>query len=408
MQPTQPNERFEILDVLRGFALCGVLIANMAYHSGYWFLLPDKQAALQFSTAGEGLLWFIHFFSDGKFYSIFSILFGIGFAMQMQRSMDKNEPFMGRYSRRLLILLLFGLLHAFLFFVGDILSMYALTGFLLLLFRNQSGKFLLRTAVILLCLPVLQYAFVWWNAQGAPPIANAADLAFFEQITLTYQTGNFADILFNNIGGTLFGRYPDLIFTGRFFKVLAMFLLGFYIFKTKLFQSREDRRGLYKRILLWTAIIGIPSNIVLAQMMSTEAYYNLDPSGIIQPLVYAFGVPALGIFYAVGVLLLYQKSQYKATLSFFAPYGRMALTNYLMQSVLSCFVFMSYGFGLFGAVGPILFTIIGLSIMIVQFIFSHWWLSKFKYGPAEWLWRSLTYKKWQPFIKPHSETRISA
>jgi len=306
---------------------------------------------------------------------------------------------MGRYSRRLLILFFFGILHAFLFYVGDILSIYALTGFLLLLFRNQSSKFLLRTAVILLSLPVLQYIFVWWNAQGAPPVDPSGDLAFFEQLVLVYSTGNFNDILFNNIGGTIFGRYPDLIFTGRFFKVLAMFLLGFYIVKTKLFKYTQDRKKRYKRILLWSAIIGIPSNIILAQMMSTDAYYMLEPSGIIQPIVYAFGVPALGVFYAVAILLIYQKPRFRKTLNMFAPYGRMALTNYLMQSILSCFIFMSYGLGLFASVGPILFTIIGLSIMIIQFIFSHWWLSKFKYGPAEWLWRSMTYKKWQSFAK---------
>lgn len=407
MQPTQPNERFLFLDVLRGFALCGVLIANMAFHSGYWFLSPEMQAGLQFADAGNSLMWVIHFFSDGKFYSIFSMLFGIGFALQMQRSIERGEPFMGRYSRRLLILFLFGLLHAFLFFVGDILSMYALTGFLLLLFRKKSAKFLFRSALILLCLPVLQYAFLWWNAQGAPPVDLSGDRAFFEQLILAYSTGNFSDILFNNIGGTIFGRYPDLIFTGRFFKVLAMFLLGFYIAKTRLFEYREERKDFYKKILLWTAVIGIPSNIILAQMMTTDAYYMLEPSGIVQPLVYAFGVPALGIFYAVGLLILFQKPAFKSKLSFFAPYGRMALTNYLMQSILSGLVFMSYGFGLFGAVGPILFTIIGFSIMIIQFIFSHWWLSKFKYGPAEWLWRSLTYKKWQPFIIQRSETRTS-
>jgi uncharacterized protein len=342
MQPTQPNERFAFLDVLRGFALCGVLIANMAFHSGYWFLSPENQEVLQFAAAGDILMWFIHFFSDGKFYSIFSMLFGIGFALQMQRSMERGEPFLGRYSRRLLILFLFGLLHAILFFVGDILTMYALTGFLLLLFRKQTSKFLLRAAVILLCLPVVQYGFIWWNAQGAPPVDLSGDMAFFEQLVLAYSRGSFGDIIYNNIGGTLFGRYPDLIFTGRFFKVLAMFLLGFFIAKTKLFNYTQDRKKFYKKVLLWTAIIGIPSNIILAQMMTTDAYYMLEPSGIVQPLVYAFGVPALGIFYAVGLLLLYQKPPFKSKLSFFAPYGRMALTNYLMQSILSCLVFMSW------------------------------------------------------------------
>ena len=395
MQPTQPNERYEILDILRGFALCGVIIANMAYHSGYWFLSPEKQTSLEYADEGNNLMWIIHFFSDGKFYSIFSMLFGVGFALQMQRSIDRGEAFVGRYTRRLLILFIFGLLHGFLFFVGDILSMYALTGFLLLLFRKQSNKYLLIAVILLLCLPVIQYAIFWWQGQGLPPADSSGDQAFFQELVIVYRSGSFSDIVFNNIGGTLFGRYPDLIFTGRFFKVLAMFLLGFYIAKTKLFAFTQVRKSIYKKILLWMAVIGIPCNLVLAQLMTTDAYYNLEPAGIFQPLVYAFGVPALGMFYAVALILLYQKKHFRDMLSIFAPYGRMALTNYLMQSILSCFVFMSYGLGLFGEVGPIFFTLIGLSIMIFQIMFSHWWLSKFKYGPVEWMWRSITYMRFQ-------------
>ncbi len=104
MQPTQSIERFEILDVLRGFALLGVMIANMAYHSGYWFLSPDKQASLSFHVLGEAFEWTIHFITEGKFYSIFSMLFGIGFGLQIHRSLERKAPFVGRFSRRLFVL----------------------------------------------------------------------------------------------------------------------------------------------------------------------------------------------------------------------------------------------------------------------------------------------------------------
>lgn len=162
MKPTPPNERHAILDVLRGFALCGVMIANMATHSGYWFLTEESQAALPLSEAGDILLWFVHFITDGKFYSIFSLLFGIGFGLQLQRAMDRVDKFGGLFSRRLAILFLFGLLHAILFYVGDILTVYALLGFVLLFFRNTSPKNLLRWALVLLILPVIQYAILWF------------------------------------------------------------------------------------------------------------------------------------------------------------------------------------------------------------------------------------------------------
>ena len=396
MQPTQSNERYEVLDVLRGFALLGVMIANMAYHSGHWFLSPGKQAALSFYHFGELVTWIVHFVTEGKFYSIFSLLFGIGFGLQIQRAMEKEQPFSARFSGRLLTLLLFGILHAVFFFVGDILIVYALLGFILILFRKANNKTLLRLAFILPIIPVIQYTIEWSAAQGTTAAGEISGREMFEQIILTYQTGSTKEIFMTNFFGYIFGRFPDLIFTGRLFKVFAMFLLGFYIAKNRWFAEIPQRREQLKRIMLWSALVGIPCNLVMAHMMSTGAYYTMAPSGIIEPIVYAFGVPALGICYACGIALAYQKEKFKTTLQVLAPLGRMALTNYLMQSVIGCLIFQSYGLGLFGHISPVFFTLIGISILILQIIFSNWWLSKYQYGPAEWLWRSMTYRKIQP------------
>ncbi|GAA5023698.1 membrane protein [Marivirga lumbricoides] len=401
MQPTQPHERHLILDVLRGFALIGVLFANMPYHSGFWMLSPEAQANMQQAEAGHVLMWLLHFFSDGKFYSIFSMLFGIGFALQLQRSLDRNEPFAGRFSRRLLILFLFGLLHAVFFFVGDILTVYALLGFVLLLFTKVSDKGLLRWAIILLIIPVIQYAFMWYGQQTASiaEVTGAAGAPPFEQLILAYQSGSLKDILMFNAGGLVFGRYPDLIFTGRFFRVFAMFLLGFYVARKQFFVNIAAHRPLFKKVMMWGVVIGIPCNVVLAQLMTSEAYYSFAPLGIIQPIVYAYGVPALGLFYACGIALLYQKQIFKNILSVLAPFGRMALTNYIMQSIICCLIYNSYGLGLFGTDGPLAFTAVGLGILIFQLVFSHVWLTKFQYGPMEWLWRVITYRKMQPIKK---------
>ncbi|GAB3338724.1 DUF418 domain-containing protein [Marivirga atlantica] len=409
MKPTQPNERHLILDVLRGFALIGVLFANMPYHSGFWMLSPEAQENMPAAEAGHMLMWILHFLSDGKFYSIFSLLFGIGFALQLQRSIDRNEPFAGRFSRRLLILFLFGLLHAVFFFVGDILTVYALLGFVLLLFTKVSDKGLLRWAIILLLIPFIQYAFMWYGQQNASAaeLAGAPGAPPFEQLILAYQSGSLKDILMFNAGGLVFGRYPDLIFTGRFFRVFAMFLLGFYVARKQFFTNIAAHRPLFKKVMIWGAVIGIPCNLVLAQLMTTDVYYTFGKLGIIQPLVYAYGVPALGLFYACGIALLYQNHSFKNVLSIFAPFGRMALTNYLMQSVICCLIYNSYGLGLFATDGPLAFTAVGLGILVFQIVFSHLWLSKFQYGPMEWLWRSLTYKRWQPISKGDINTSLT-
>jgi len=395
LQPTQSNERYEVLDVLRGFALLGVMIANMAYHSGYWFISPEKQQSLSFSELGEGILWVIHFITEGKFYSIFSLLFGIGFALQMQRAMQREAPFIGRFSRRLLILLLFGFLHAVFLFVGDILVAYALLGFVLILFRKAGNKVLLWSIFILPIIPVVQYAIAWFAAQGSSAEGEISGREMFEQIVLTYQTGSFLDISITNFFGFIFGRFPDLLFTGRFFKVFAMFLLGFYVAKNRWFAEIGQREQQLKKIMIWCAGIGIPCNLVIAQMMLTDAYYTMAPMGIIEPIVYAFGVPALGMCYACAIALAYHHKRFQSIFSALAPLGRMALTNYLMQSLIGCIIFKSYGFGLFGMVSPLFFTLIGISILIVQIIYSNWWLSRYRYGPAEWLWRSMTYGKVQ-------------
>ncbi|WP_332732629.1 DUF418 domain-containing protein [Flavihumibacter sp.] len=402
-QPTPLSERIEILDVLRGFALFGVLLANMSTHSGYFFLSESQQDAFSTAPTDHIIMWILHFLVDGKFYSLFSLLFGIGFALQMKRSSVTQTNFSGRFRRRLFILFIIGLLHAVFFYVGDILTVYAITGMFLLLFRNASDKTLLRNAVIFMVLPIIQYAVFWGmvltSNEAPPPPADPNAPRFFDQLILQYQTGSFADIIKNNIGGLIFGRYPELIFSGRFFRVMAMFLLGFYAARKMIFANLQDNRLLLRKIMIWGAVIGIPLNIVLAMMMETNAYSNLEPLGIIHPLVYAFGVPALSLFYTAAICLLYISSSNQKLLNIFSPVGKMALTNYLMQSVICCFIFMNYGLGLFATVGPIYLMLIGIAIFIFQVIFSHWWLSRFRFGPMEWLWRSATYWKWQPIKK---------
>lgn len=395
-KPVTSSERHTILDVLRGFALLGVITANMSTHSGYFFLSDLQKQNVDLFGVDRMVTSIIDFLIDGKFYSLFSLLFGIGFAIQMNRARDAGSSFAYRYRRRLLILFLIGLVHAIVFYVGDILTVYAITGILLWFFRNSSDSTLLRWAFVLLLLPVIQYSLIWIPAIAQSSASADARPPLFDQLIIGYQTGSFSEILVNNIGGLFFGRYPDLLFTGRFFRVLAMFLVGFYAARNLLFLPSNSRRVVLKKIMITGAVIGVPCNVVLAMMMKTEYYYGLGKYGIIEPLVYAYGVPALCLFYASAVFLLWEPRRGRQMLNIFAPVGQMALTNYLMQSVICCLIFMSYGLAWFGQVGPAMLTVIGLMIYGVQLIFSKWWLSRFAFGPAEWMWRCATYRSWQP------------
>ena len=403
VQPISISERHTLLDVLRGFALLGVLLANRVTHSGYFFLSKAGQEALGTSHIDHYVEWFEHFLIDGKFYSLFSMLFGIGFALQMKRSDGIENHFSSLFRRRLLIMFILGLLHATLLYIGDILTVYALTGLVLILYRNASDKTLLRSAFIFTLLPLLQYAIFWAINLTTPdePLVSSGDDTprFFDQLISTFQTGTFIEITQANIGALIFGRYPDLIFTGRFFRVLAMFLIGFYISRNMLFANVNVNRSLIQKAMIWGAIIGIPCNIALAMMMTTDAYYELEPLGIVEPLVYAFGVPALCLFYASSIALMFENQNRKKIFMVFAPVGQIALTNYLMQSLICVFIFKSFGLGLTALVGPAKLTVIALLIYTSQVIFSHVWVKHFRFGPMEWLWRSLTYWKWQPFRK---------
>lgn len=402
VQPTLASERYRLLDVLRGFALLGVLLANMATLSGYALLSEESKRAfasypMDHFVSRIQLLWI-----NGKFYSLFSMLFGIGFALQMQRSLRSGTRFESLFRRRLLILFIMGLFHAIFLYPGDILTLYALLGFVLLLFRNFSDKDLLQSAFILMVLPLVQYAIMWGVNPANSPGLQPAGPRMLDQVLRTFRTGSYLEIVKINAGGLIFGRYPELLFTGRFFKVLAMFLIGFYISKNGIYANPAAHRPLLKKVLIWGAVIGIPCNLVLATVVTPSEYRELKLLGIIQPLVYAYGVPALCLCYAAIFTLAYEKAAWKRRLTFFAPVGQMALTNYLLQSLICVFIFKSYGLALEAQVGPAKLLLIALAVYGLQLIFSHTWLRHFRFGPAEWLWRSLTYRKWQPFRQMRS------
>ena len=396
IKPVDQSSRIATLDVLRGFALAGVLIANMATHSGFFFLSSEDQHSLDIWKTDGIVTWLEHFLVDGKFYSLFSLLFGIGFALQMKSSVAFGGSIVPRFSRRIMILFFFGLLHAVFFYVGDILTVYALTGMVLLLFRNANHKTLLRAAIVLLILPVIQYLFFWIPALSTPPVSSGRN-PIFDQLINGYRNGSVIDVIQNNIGGLIFGRYPDLFFTGRFFRVLAMFLVGLYATRIIDLNNLAQHRDFLKKVLIWGAIVGIPCNIVLAGMMETNAYYGIEPTGILQPLAYAYGVPALSLCYAAMVALLCLNKT--TVFRIFAPVGQMALTNYLAQSVICCLIFMNYGFGYYAKFGSTILLLIGINIFVLQILFSHWWLKNYQFGPMEWLWRSMTYRQWQPMRK---------
>jgi uncharacterized protein len=410
--PAAAADRAHVLDALRGFAILGILLANMQHFTGWTLLDPAARAALPMAEANHAAEFLIAWFIDGKFYSIFSLLFGIGFAVLLTRAAGDGRDFRAFFRRRLSILLAIGLTHAVLIWYGDILTLYALLGFSLLWFRERSDAQLARWIAVLFALPVVQYGVMMLLAGGggAPdPAADASQAAMMAEVTATIATGSWLEVTTMNVGALVLGRYPDLIFTGRAFKVLATFLIGLCIGRLGIWSRPEQHLPLLRRVAIAGLAVGIPLNLGLARLMLTGDYYALKPLGLLQSAVYAVGVPALALGYAALFVLLHQRPRWRRAMdALLAPAGRMALTNYLTHSLVTGVIFYGWGFGRYGSVGLAEGMAIAAVIFAAQLLGCRLWLRAFSYGPAEWLWRSLTLRRMQPLRRRQAAPAVGA
>jgi uncharacterized protein len=389
--PLPVRERIQALDVLRGVAVGGILLANVLVFFGLTFMPPDRAAALPSVAADRVALFLEHVLVDGKFYSIFSLLFGIGFGVQLARGGDAALP---RFKRRLRILLAIGAIHAFLIWAGDILMLYALLGFTMPWFARKSSRELVRWTVILLAVPTALYivalaAWMFTGSGGAPTAASpgampAKMLAYFEAIG----AGGLKDAFIGNLV-FLGGRWADLFATVRFPKVLGMFVLGLWTVRTGIALSPADHRAALVR---WCKLgwgIGLPANLISTWAFEQWSYLPPSIGGLLGTAMQGVGIPMLAIGYATTVALLVVDG--RRFISVFAPVGRMALTNYLMHSIICVVLSYGFGFGLWWRTGASRAMAIAAAIIVVQIPLSAWWLSRFRFGPVEWIWRRLTY-----------------
>jgi uncharacterized protein len=396
VRPISLPERIEVLDVLRGLAVCGILIGNMQWFSGYGMLPPSLAAQTPYADRLTHFL--VHFFVEGKFYSIFSFLFGFGFALQIARAAQRGDLKASVFKRRLFWLLVIGLLHAYLLWAGDILSIYALMGFLLILFRRKTNRALIKWAIILLVVPILSYILLYILFVALVPPAliaklDAGQIDYWRESVRKVSQGSYRQILTGFNLPFIVGRYASLILEMRLPKILAMFLLGVYAYRRAFFQHLSDHQSFIRRVLAYGLMLGVIGNVAFASLTGAEAVLPPTPVGIIGVISYAFGVPAMALGIMALIFTLWQRTAWRRLLAWLAPVGRMALTNYLMHTIVCVLIFYGYGFGQFGRVGARTATLIALGIFLVQIFLSALWLKYFNYGPMEWIWRQLTYRR---------------
>ncbi|QDE68221.1 MULTISPECIES: DUF418 domain-containing protein [Myxococcus] len=420
-RPVEAGERLELLDALRGFALFGILISNVQmWFSGRVFLSREQFEA---SIANASLLDTITRYAfevlvSGKFMTLFAFLFGLGFAVQLGRAEARGGGFVPLYARRLTVLLVVGVLHLFLLWYGDILSSYALMGFGLLLLRRRSDRTLLIIAAVLVLVWPLLMTLLWRLPQllADSPEAGAAVMAAAREKSTAIHTRMLTAITGGSwwdVTKTSAGFYRDEFFTmmlAGLLTCLGRFALGLWAGRRGIFQDVPAHLGFFRRLLGWglvAAVVGSVPGVVVTVLMqkkvlTPETMPVWLPLGL-APLRNLAQVGLAGVYLA-GITLLFQRATWQRALGLLAPAGRMALTNYLSQTVISLLIFYGYGLGQVGKRGPFACVVICVGIFCVQVLWSHLWLSRFRFGPVEWAWRSLTYGKAQPMRRAVSDT----
>lgn len=389
--------RIELLDVIRGFALTGILFANILSWSGIKFLPFDVIESMGNVEIDTQLYRVLKFFIDTKFYTIFSLLFGIGFSLQISRNKD-NPGFASFYARRLALLLLIGMLHASLW-SGDILMLYALMGFIVLGLRNLSEKKILRASIIILLAPlVMDIIYIYTIGENLPALPKTALKVYPDmtpaEVIAGFQSTDFLTVFKTNLHNLVW-RWYDLIPSGRPFKVLGLFLLGSYLYSSGYFKEKVTKnKTLFYWLLLGLSFTG------LSMIIKGGTAFATNWSDLLYDLIHEIGQISLAFSYISIIAKLL-----KAIPNFFLwnvlkAYGRMSLSSYIGHSILGILAFYPIiGFKYFGLLNlQQIFYVAGI-ILLFQFIFSVLWFKWFKFGPIEWVWRCLTYKKLFPILK---------
>lgn len=389
--PVDQGQRIGELDIIRGFALFGVLWMNVFGLGG--FLVPaDKIHGLTEFKVLEDVVRFVSgLVMHGKAQALFSLLFGFGFAVMMDRIGARGGDGTAVYLRRLTVLLAVGIAHTALIWMGDILNAYAAMGFLLLLTRRWSKGWLLGVG---LALAVLSTAAVMAYYQLTSPVGPPPFVAVMEAgaaarwpLVMGHDYPAFVVAMFKGLFLEFYGQPIALAYFGW---ILGRFMIGSWIFRQGWLQAPER----YLKGFAIVAATFIPVGLMMAVLRHLMKALELKPLDWAQPIFRGLG-PVSDLVIAVGygalIVILCQVPAIRRTLSGLGAAGQMALTNYLAQSLAYFLVLYGFGLGLLPWMGPTLSLVFSVVVFGLQILFSRWWLARYRFGPAEWLWRWATY-----------------
>lgn len=399
LSPTKNKDRIEALDILRGFAILGILVMNIQSFSmpGAAYMNPTAFGDL------EGInkwVWVLgHIFADQKFMTIFSILFGAGIVLVTQNAESRSGFSAGLHYRRTFWLLLIGLFHAHILWYGDILVPYALCALFVYLFRKMRPTPVLIIGILFISIHTLIYLFFGTSIEHWPDdaVASAKSSWIPSQMEIDNEiasvTGSLSEQIGYNSGSALF--LETFVFLAIFlWRAGGLMLVGMALYKWGVLSAQRNSRFYLKGFILsW--LIGLPI-IILGLINNFEANWSFEYSMYIGSQFNYWGSLFVSFGYICIIMMVSKSSAIPRIKKRLSAIGQMALTNYIAQTVICVFLFYGIGFGLFGQVDRSGQFILVLVISMAQIAWSKPWLDRFRFGPLEWLWRSLTYWKRQP------------
>ncbi|MFC4409520.1 DUF418 domain-containing protein [Chungangia koreensis] len=383
LTPTPLQERVIAIDMMRGFALLGIFIANMLlFHTPFYYI--DPYSWFTVPADKEAFRW-IDIFVQASFYPLFSMLFGYGLAMQHRKTVERGISFTPLAVRRLSVLLLFGMFHAFFVWSGDILITYAITGFALFGLLKLSAKWLTAIAAVLFGIGQAILVGLAFFVSKIPSFDMAyVDITKIESSIAAYANGSWGEIFVQRAGDWFYANQPIILPLMILSTILPFTMIGAAAAKAKLIERTGEK------LTFWivTSIVSFGIGFALKMLP-----YIGGADLLTVTVQDSIGGPFVAVGYGALIALLCQIPLFRVVLRPVARAGRMSFTTYLMQSIIATLIFYSYGLGLYGKVDVATGTWLAVGIFVIQVIFAELWFMKFKYGPFEWVWRKMTYGK---------------
>ncbi|WP_308599692.1 DUF418 domain-containing protein [uncultured Dysgonomonas sp.] len=383
------NNRIEIADVLRGFAVMGItLIHFIERFSLYSF--PEETSNFMMFT--DRIIWDSIFFTfSGKAYCIFALLFGFSFFIQDNSQKEKGKDFRGRFAWRLVLLFFIACINSTLF-PGEILVLYALLGYVLIAVCRFSTRTVMAITIVLLLQPFewgqIIYALINPEYTG---INAQLDAPYWEIVNVAQKEGSFFEICKTAIWTGNIANMGWMLLHGRVTQTAGLFMIGMLIGRGRIFPYSEKNIKLWIKVFIIAVIAFFP----IYGLIATLPEFVIRDALLVPSILILKSLSNLaftGILFA-GIILVYYLTKFKNILHQLAPYGRMSLTNYLSQSLIGSFLFYNWGLGLYKYTGITVCFLMGIGIFLIQFFFCHWWLRSHRHGPLEWLWKKATWIK---------------